>query len=1122
MATITVEGLGQVEIDGTTPTAQEIEAIKQALESNTNSETVSTSDQNILTIEQYKKENPESANIPDRKLAEDLYEKNFKGKMDETTFYKTVFPQIAEKRSDDVYNDFVFPDDDFGSGFDSTSVFRPTTSELAEKSEVSLNNPASSNARFAASLGYNEEQKILAIKQTLSESFKEDIDVRVGPSTGELEYYNPKIGKYALVDKPGMDMGDFADLGGDAMVIIPDVAATIGVGYLTGGAGGITAGAAAAMAGEYARLKLGQKLYGINKDMTDEQLWGSIKLTGAISFGGGVLGLGVIKSIKSINNLIKGRVIPDDVIGTLDDNMIKESDAVSKTINDALDTANIDSKLKYTLGQAIDDPDLLATQQAFENVKRLGYVNEFRTFGREQAEALNNYFGLLKSGFGTMKNVTPKSNVPNLTFDFYKKQLALDIEIKKAKEAVANLKKNLEGKGQNDQGTSLLGDLTKEYRKLVAQKEALETAPVTTYDAGVLIQDVIKKSQAPAIKNIIKKQQQSEELLTKSVFNLPDGSAKITGQETQSIIKKLGEAYKSSVKEAGENLDKASGFKIIDTDIISKTVRELSEKEQLSLVEVAKAEGIFKKEVFDNIIDANGTISLASARETLKSLNQLIKDKGITGNVTGESISLGKILKLKSAFIKQIKKNAGKNYVDELENFNDLVIRNKQLLDNKTISELSSVENGIFKVAEEDVFLTTFKKGLGSGKAAKEVYDVIKNSPDALTAYKNSIFEFYKTKVLTDGIPNLTKHKAFIENYKAPLKQFFNEAEFTKISRIGGLQKAIEDNLKLTKKTTDTLFKSFAGRLENASPQEIFKKIYAPNNIGEIRELKNILKNNPKIYEAFQRNVLADINEKVMVSSPRLGVKVISPKAFNNYLNGAGGEAGHKIALEQIFGKEYVANLDILNRALQISGRKAPARAAEGVVGNFFTDIIRARLGQFTKAGRIFTALRRVFSSASNRVIKNALLNPQSLRELIELKNLKPGSKRAAIILNKLGGHTFIPDEGGVLVPQEDKKNVSETPYNPKNQSSNTSNIEEIIETTDNVMTASLPNTIETEDLTTFPEIPTLPLDTTDVNPASFNNKIMAQDANGLTQSEQAFLDDEEKAMRLRSRGITA
>ena len=105
-----------------------------------------------------------------------------------------------------------------------------------------------------------------------------------------------------------------------------------------------------------------------------------------------------------------------------------------------------------------------------------------------------------------------------------------------------------------------------------------------------------------------------------------------------------------------------------------------------------------------------------------------------------------------------------------------MVIRNKQLLNNETISKLTSIENGILKVADEDVFLSTFKKGTGSGKAAKEVYDVISKSPDALAAYKKSIYELYKTKVLTNGIPNLTKHNEFIDNYKAPLKQFFNAA----------------------------------------------------------------------------------------------------------------------------------------------------------------------------------------------------------------------------------------------------------------------------------------------------------------------------------------------------------
>ena len=1061
MAIITVEGLGEVEIAGDSPNAQEIEAIKQALDSNT----TSTSDQKILTIDEYKLQNPESANVPDRDLAQALYEKDFKDKMDETTFYKTVFPQIAEKRSDDVYNDFVFPDDDFGSTFDSTTSFKPTTAELAEKSGVSLNNPA--DGRALASLGYDQSQQMLAIKNTMSKVFDQEINVRVGPNTGELEYYNPKIKKYALVNQPGLDMGDVKAMSGDLMVIIPDLAATIGVGYLTGGTMAITAGAAAAMAGEYARLKLGQS-YGLNLDMTDEQMWRATGTAAGISFGAGVLGLGALKTIKGINNMIKGRVVSDEALEALSSSTVKETDAVAKTINDTLDSAKINGNLKYTLAQATDDVDLLASQHAFENSKALGKVSEFREFGRDQAEALNNYFGFLKSGFGTLKNVTPTT------------------EVKTISQRIA--------------------------------ESGSEKIP-TTFDAGVMVQDVIKKSQAPIIKNIVNKQAQSEELLTRSVFNLPDGSAKITGTETRSIIKNLGDTYKKTVKEAGESLDNAAKTKIINTDIIAKSIAELSEKETASFVNAAKAEGIFKPKLFAQLADKNGSIPLARARETLKSLNQIIKEKGITGSVTGESIPLGKVMKLQSAFKKQINKNAGKAYVNELEYFNDLVIRNKQLLNNETISKLTSIENGILKVADEDVFLTTFKKGLGSGKAAKEVYDVISQSPAALEAYKNSIYQFYKTKVLTNGVPNTVKHNTFIKNYEAPLRQFFNDAEFTKISRVGGLQKYIEKNAKISKQTTDNLFKSFEGKLENASPQDIFKKIYGPDKIGEIRELKNILKNNPEVLKAFQRNVLSDLSDKILVSNDRLGVKILSGKALDNYLVGKGGERGHKVVLEQIFGKEYVNNLEILNKALKILERKAPSVQAQGFFGNVLTDILRTHLGQFTKPGRMLTAARRVFTSASNRVIANALLNPQSLKSLIELKNLKPGTKRATIILHKLGGHVFVDDELTTSpLELQDREDIPQTPYNPT--SSNTSNIEEIIQTTDNVMTASLPNTIETDNTA---QLQTPPLETVGVNPASFDNTLLAQgtvDKTGLTSSEQAFLDDEEKAMTLRNRGM--
>ena len=42
-----------------------------------------------------------------------------------------------------------------------------------------------------------------------------------------------------------------------------------------------------------------------------------------------------------------------------------------------------------------------------------------------------------------------------------------------------------------------------------------------------------------------------------------------------------------------------------------------------------------------------------------------------------------------------------------------------------------------------------------------------------LKAYKESIFDLYKTKVLVNGKPSLSKHNAFIESYKEPLRVFF-------------------------------------------------------------------------------------------------------------------------------------------------------------------------------------------------------------------------------------------------------------------------------------------------------------------------------------------------------------
>ena len=145
------------------------------------------------------------------------------------------------------------------------------------------------------------------------------------------------------------------------------------------------------------------------------------------------------------------------------------------------------------------------------------------------------------------------------------------------------------------------------------------------------------------------------------------------------------------------------------------------------------------------------------------------------------------------------------------------------------------------------------------------------------------------------------------------------------------------------------------------------------------------------------------------------------------------------------------------------------------------------------------------------------VLDPKSTASQMKVASLKLIDAMISDSQTKEEENNFkLMKENIELTPLDQiKKGVEDT----LNSSRNFLNINE-----DN---AEEPTPSNTDDMTSIKDNtsqlpPPAPLDTVGVNPASFDNKIMAQNATGLTQSEQAFLDDEEKAMRLRSRGMTA
>ena len=889
------------------------------------------------SIAKYKKDYPIYKNVPDIELADFMYNKFYKEKeVSKENFYLNAFPELADQIVEN--QGIISPDDEMfmPEGGRELLNFRPTVGMVAERSGISIDDPAYYRARFGQSLGINPDQRALAIKNSLSKLYKQDIDVRIGSNTGELEYYNPKTKKYALVDKPGADLGDFADLGGDALVILPDLITT----FLTAGASkAIGAGAGMAAAGEYARLKLGQAVYDINKfnpdgsKVTEMQLAGEAAKTAGVSLAFGFGGLGVAKSIKGINNIIKGRIAPDDLVDYVGSKNGAED--LSRQINDKLEEAGLNSRLKYKTSQALNDPDLMAVQQKMETSPRLGFVEDFTKATTKEMNALNDFFSLLRSEFD------PKGLLKN----------------------------------QNQ------------------------------YDVDNLIKGVITKRNEPQIKALIKQQEATENLLNQTINELPNGTKVATGVNVRSAIEDTRKIFKENSDKALKKLDEAAGGVKIKSDIFGKAIKELDDK-QLNTIFNSSDPSIAKTLRGDEILDGSAIVDVNTLRNSMSYLNRQIR-KGEKG-LTTEDIDTGAYKYIVGKINEQIRRDAPDSFVSAFDTFNDIYSKGKLRLDETIVKDVMKIKNKRAGYADDDVFDITFKKGVGSKRVAEDLHDVIKDYPDAMLAYKSSINDFYKKKVIDNNKVNLTEHKNFIKNYEDNLKVFFNPKEYNQITKIGGLQKTINNIEKTRENIIKNLSKSFEGKLQNASSGELLQKIYKPNNIGQIKELKRILSKDPEIFQSFQNSVLKDLNERVTVKHGTIGIDVVSPARFKSYIYGEGGEKGYQFALKEIFGEAYMKNLKLLNDSLQITARKAPAKLAEeGVYGNIITDFIRVKVGQFTQAGRLLTAGKRIYHKTSNQILKNAILSPENLADLMKLKDLNPKTTKAAYILGKLNGMLY-------------------------------------------------------------------------------------------------------------------
>ena len=521
-------------------------------------------------------------------------------------------------------------------------------------------------------------------------------------------------------------------------------------------------------------------------------------------------------------------------------------------------------------------------------------------------------------------------------------------------------------------------DALNTYFKLITDgfnyKNLTGKDPIGADQVGKLIQNTIIERLNPRQKILTNALEKSEKSLTNAIIKLPDGGKKEAGEEIRGIIDDLYQAFEQEYTNKYTALFKTGKGRTVGTDKILAAVESLNNRQKNTLFKKYPEIKTFFK------IPKGDKISINELKNTLSDLRRF--DRQISkGQIPIEGAPVeGAVSKLIGAIKEQLK-DLGEDDVwyREYLKLDKNYAKNKQLYKG-VISKLFEVKDGVLKVADENVFEQTFKKGAGQERRIDQIYDLLKKRPNLIQTYKEQILRSYKNAVdpNSSGKINLVAHQRFLNDYEYALSKFFGGKKGLKqIENIGDLAKNVKATGEKYNKIMKQLGTSTKGRLESMDPDKIYAYVYNNKSPTTLNKVLAIIKSDENLLLAFQDEARDQLQKAITTNRGNLSFDQMA-----NYLK------NNERILTRTFNKTFVNDLKNIRDALEITTRKS-TQATIGRTETALNDIIRARLGQFTVAGRTFTALKKIVRADVDRQLADIIVDPNRLKELLKLKDQK-------------------------------------------------------------------------------------------------------------------------------------
>tara|TARA_R110002020_G_scaffold54_1_gene346 strand:- start:21 stop:2369 length:2349 start_codon:yes stop_codon:yes gene_type:complete len=346
---------------------------------------------------------------------------------------------------------------------------------------------------------------------------------------------------------------------------------------------------------------------------------------------------------------------------------------------------------------------------------------------------------------------------------------------------------------------------------------------------------------------------------------------------------------------------------------------------------------------------------------------------------------------------------------------------------------------------------------------------------------------------------------------------------------------AVPDSVKAILKKANTHYregaevfndKLFSKIIEN-DPEIVYKSIVAagdrPSLIKKTVEIINKRIKDPikkdNLINAIRGQFLEDVMAKSSKSVSQYGTQLDANKLTSLLLK-------KKLAIKELFTPRQIADLKKFQKALQFS--QGVLKKKGGLPGGIFI--------QMKQAGAVMQLVGGGYAAGTGSpgIAATIILGPAGLAKaftspkIIRLLTLGYKYNQNPTIAGRYMYQAVaaMASEGIITQNQADKfRKEYETNYLDNNNKIDKKSIIEELEKR-GVPIPKFEQDSNIDEITETGDTSQLPppqLQTPGINPASFDKTIMAQgtvDQTGLTSSELAFLDDEEKAMKLRQRGM--